>query len=250
MPTWAPGWRPSARASSWPPSSTDRGRGHRSPARSIGVNGLAAQLPPGSGSYIAVTLPSFVHSLWKCDASGCHSKRGTARHPSIGATRSMSSWQWRGGSGTSSLALVMRTSVPQIEHRNVNRTLRSSPGGGGGGGGVASPDSIENPILRISQPAITAIATATMLARVISQASTPATSRATRVGHEMLGLRTRSAYARGANSPTAPPARSPWRGGGGGPSLAGGDGAGGNPRERRRRPAPTAPAPTAPAVSG
>jgi hypothetical protein len=117
----------------------------------------------------------------------------------------MSSWQWRGASGTSSLALVMRTSVPQIEHRNVNRTLRSSPGGGGGGSGVASPDSIENPILRISQPAITAIATATMLARVISQARTPATSRATRVGHEMLGLRTRSAYARGANRPYSAP---------------------------------------------
>jgi hypothetical protein len=29
----------------------------------------------------------------------------------------MSSMQCRGASGTSSLALVMRTSVPQIEHR-------------------------------------------------------------------------------------------------------------------------------------
>src|ERR671911_313915 len=45
------------------------------PRVSIGASGLAAQLPPGSGSYIAVTLPSFVHSLWKCDASGCPSKR-------------------------------------------------------------------------------------------------------------------------------------------------------------------------------
>ena len=35
----------------------------------------------------------------------------------MGATRSMSSWQWRGGSGSSSVASVMRTSVPQSEHR-------------------------------------------------------------------------------------------------------------------------------------
>ena len=32
-------------------------------------------------------------------------------------TRSISSWQCRGGSGTSSLATVMRTSVPQIEQQ-------------------------------------------------------------------------------------------------------------------------------------
>jgi hypothetical protein len=36
---------------------------------------------------------------------------------SIGATRSMSSWQWRGGSGSSSLAAVIRTSVPQMLQR-------------------------------------------------------------------------------------------------------------------------------------
>ena len=35
----------------------------------------------------------------------------------VGPTRSMSSWQWRGGSGTWSLAAVIRSSVPQIEHR-------------------------------------------------------------------------------------------------------------------------------------
>lgn len=59
------------------------------------------------------------------------------RDHSIGATSSMSSKQWRGGSGTSLLAAVIRTSVPQIVQRNWILTLRSSPGGGGSGSGWA-----------------------------------------------------------------------------------------------------------------
>lgn len=37
---------------------------------------------------------------------------------SIGATRSISCMQWRGGSGSSSVDAVMRTSVPQFRQRN------------------------------------------------------------------------------------------------------------------------------------
>ena len=36
---------------------------------------------------------------------------------STGVMRVISSWQWRGGSGSASGATVMRTSAPQISHR-------------------------------------------------------------------------------------------------------------------------------------
>ena len=76
----------------------------------------------GHASYIGVTLPSLVHRLWGSGgpvAVDANDGRAAADAPahSTGATRSMSSMQWRGGSGTSSLALVMRTSVPHSEHR-------------------------------------------------------------------------------------------------------------------------------------
>src|SRR4029450_12139103 len=99
----------------------------------------------------------------------------------------------RGGAGTAALALVRRPSVQHTEPRYVSRTFRSSPGGGGGGTGVARPDRMAKPTLRISQPAITATATASGEAPVNSQATTPAATRVTRVGHEILGLRTASA---------------------------------------------------------
>jgi hypothetical protein len=59
-----------------------------------------------------------------------------------GATKSMSSWQCRGGLGISSLATVMRTSVPHNEQRKPILTLRSSPAGGGrrDGAGEAADD--------------------------------------------------------------------------------------------------------------
>ena len=41
-------------------------------------------------------------------------------------------------------ATVMRTSVPQIPHRYMILTLRSSPGGGGSGIGAAMPRRIRN----------------------------------------------------------------------------------------------------------
>ncbi len=50
----------------------------------------------------------------------------------------MSSMQWRGASGLSVTAAVIRTSVPHNEHRYCNLTFRSSPAGGGSGIGVAS----------------------------------------------------------------------------------------------------------------
>ena len=53
-----------------------------------------------------------------------------------GATRSMSSRQWRGGGGSSSGANVSLISRPQTLHRYRTFTLRISPEGGGGGSGV------------------------------------------------------------------------------------------------------------------
>ena len=41
----------------------------------------------------------------------------------------MSSRQWRGASGIWSLAVVIRTSVPQMLQRYMSFTLRSSPAG-------------------------------------------------------------------------------------------------------------------------
>ena len=43
------------------------------------------------------------------------------------------------------VARTRRTSVPQMLHRNVNRTRRSSPGSGGAGTGRAKPPSIFEP---------------------------------------------------------------------------------------------------------
>src|SRR3546814_13578969 len=72
---------------------------------------------------------------------------------STGVTRSMSSRQCLGGSGISSFAAVMRTSVPQMLHRYMLFTLRSSPAGGGSGTGSASPPTIAKPILNMTQTA-------------------------------------------------------------------------------------------------
>ena len=69
----------------------------------------------------------------------------------VGATSSISSMQWRGGSGTSSFAEVIRTSVPQIEHRKRIFTFRSSPGGGAAGIGRTSPPSIIRPNFQMTQ---------------------------------------------------------------------------------------------------
>jgi hypothetical protein len=67
--------------------------------------------------------------------------------------------------------------------------LRSSPGGGGGGSGVARLASTANPTLRMTHPATTATATASTLALVSHQASTPETTSAARVGSEIFGRR-------------------------------------------------------------
>ena len=57
----------------------------------------------------------------------------------------MSSIQCRGGSGVSSVATVILTSVPQRLHRYWSFTLRNSPTGGGSGSGVASIRSMAMP---------------------------------------------------------------------------------------------------------
>ena len=67
--------------------------------------------------------------------------------------------QWRGGSGFSSVATVILTSVPHKLHRYWSFTFRSSPAGGGSGIGVASARSIAMPV----RSSITATATATMI---------------------------------------------------------------------------------------
>ena len=64
---------------------------------------------------------------------------------SIGASRSMSSWQWRGGSGSSSAAWVIFSSTPQIPQRYFRLTRRISPSGGGGGNGVVIERSMPVP---------------------------------------------------------------------------------------------------------
>ena len=69
-----------------------------------------------------------------------------ARIYSSVAISSMSSMQWRGGSGLSSVATVIRTSVPQRLHRYCSLTFRSSPTGGGSGSGVASVRRTARPI--------------------------------------------------------------------------------------------------------
>ena len=51
----------------------------------------------------------------------------------------------------------MRTSVPQIVHRYMIFTFRSSPAGGGSGTGYASPPSMANPILNSTNTADAAI---------------------------------------------------------------------------------------------
>src|SRR3546814_3807790 len=89
---------------------------------------------------------------------------------STGVTRSMSSRQCLGGSGISSFAAVMRTSVPQMLHRYMIFTLRSSPAGGGSGTGSASPPNIANPILNMTRTASAATNSATNEASVVNQA--------------------------------------------------------------------------------
>ncbi len=64
----------------------------------------------------------------------------------------MSSWQWRGGSGSSSVAKVMRTSVPQSEQRYWIFTLRISPAGGGSGSGVESDRNMPSPTRNTKSP--------------------------------------------------------------------------------------------------
>ena len=54
--------------------------------------------------------------------------------------------QHRGASGDWSGASVIRTSVPQSEHRYDRLTRRNSPGGGGAGTGRENPAIIFNPI--------------------------------------------------------------------------------------------------------
>lgn len=62
-------------------------------------------------NYTSVIHPPVIHSLWTIvswvDGAGL-------QVGSMGVTRSMSSWQCRGGSGSSWGATVMRTSAPQI----------------------------------------------------------------------------------------------------------------------------------------
>jgi len=76
---------------------------------------------------------------------------------SIGAWRSMSSWQCRGGGGSSSGATRICTSVPHNEHRYIIRTRRSSPAGGGSGMGRARLPSMNMPTRMMINPAPIAI---------------------------------------------------------------------------------------------
>ena len=87
-----------------------------------------------AGRVLRVTSPSGVHRLWmsvlpvdntmRLQRSGARSmgatgsqSMGATSSQSMGATSSMSSMQWRGASGSSLGAAVMRTSAPQMEHR-------------------------------------------------------------------------------------------------------------------------------------
>ncbi len=71
---------------------------------------LCSLSPPTAGWSLAGPTPAAL-------SVGSERSLRFRRGHSMGATRSMSSWQCLGGSGTSSLAEVMRTSVPQIEQR-------------------------------------------------------------------------------------------------------------------------------------
>ena len=71
--------------------------------------GQRDHLPGDEGVTQGVTLPRVVHTWGQ--------RRSRALRCRWVSSRSMSSMQWRGGSGSSSFAAVMRTSVPQIEHR-------------------------------------------------------------------------------------------------------------------------------------
>ena len=67
-------------------------------------------------------------------------------------TKSISDIQCRGGSGLSSVATVIRTSLPHDEHRKLSLTFLNSPAGGGYGRGVAKSRKILKPIRKITYP--------------------------------------------------------------------------------------------------
>src|SRR4029077_19187927 len=82
----------------------------------------------------------------------------------------MSSMQWRGGSGTSSVASVILICAPHTEQRYFRLTLRISPSGGGGGSGGPRPRSNPTPTL-ISTPAISSATTKPTKAPMALQAN-------------------------------------------------------------------------------
>lgn len=74
-----------------------------------------------------------------------------------GATRLMSSRQWRGGGGSSSGAAVIFSSTPQLPHRYRRFTLRISPEGGGSGMGRASVRRMNRPSFMMTKNIATAM---------------------------------------------------------------------------------------------
>jgi hypothetical protein len=95
---------------------------------------------------------------------------------SMGATRSISSWQCRGAGGSCSGDSTVRISKPQIEHRYRSVMRRISPSGGGPGNGVPMARSMPTPNLSVTNAKPVAATIRTNMLNLMGSASQPSRS--------------------------------------------------------------------------